>query len=54
MGGGIRKRGRPRRRCTDEVEENLTIMGIKKHSIVATDREQRTRTVLEAKGHNGP
>jgi hypothetical protein len=44
---GIRKRGRPRRRCTDEVLENLKIMGIRNWYSVVRDGEGRTRDVLE-------
>jgi hypothetical protein len=44
----IRKRGRPRRRCTDGVEEDLKVMGIKNWYSVVRDRKVRTRNVLES------
>ena len=47
----IRKRGRPRRRCTDEVEEDLKIMGIIDRYSVVRDREERPGNALESKLH---
>jgi hypothetical protein len=45
---GIRKRGRSRRRCTDEVEEDLKIMGISNWYSVVREQEERTGNVLES------
>jgi hypothetical protein len=50
---GTRKRGRPRKRWLDEVEEDLKIMEISNLHAVAKDRQERRKTVLEAKVHKG-
>jgi hypothetical protein len=50
---GVRKRGRPRKRWKDEVEDDLNIMRIKKGSEAVRDRRIWKKTVLQAKVHNG-
>ena len=41
---------RPRKRWTDEVEEDLKIMGIRNQHTVPSDRKKRGRIVMESKG----
>jgi hypothetical protein len=43
---GIRKRGRPRKRWKDEVEEELNVMGMKNGRAAARDRRKWRKTVL--------
>jgi hypothetical protein len=50
---GTRKRGRPRKRWIDEVEDDLKIMGIRNWLAMAKDRQERRKIILEAKVHNG-
>jgi hypothetical protein len=49
---GTMKRGRPRKRWKDEVEEALNIMGIKNGRAAARDHWKWRKTVLQAKVHN--
>jgi hypothetical protein len=48
---GTRKRGRPRKRWKDEVEEDLKYNGNKKR---ACSSRWKWKTVLQAKVHNRP
>jgi hypothetical protein len=50
---GTRKRGRPRKRWKDEVDEGFNIMGIKNWRAVARDRRKWRKIVLQAMVHNG-
>jgi hypothetical protein len=50
---GTRKRGRPRERLKEEVEEGLNVMGIKNGRAAARDRRKWRKIVLLAKVHNG-
>jgi hypothetical protein len=50
---GTRKRGIPRKRRKDEVEEDLNIMGIKNGREAARDRRKWRKTVLQARVHSG-
>jgi hypothetical protein len=49
---GTRKRQRPQKRWTNEVEEDLKIMGIRNWHKMARGLEEWKRTVSEAKVHN--
>jgi hypothetical protein len=49
---GRRKRGRPRKICRGEVEEDLKYNGGKNRQGIATDRREWRKIVLEAKVHN--
>ena len=49
---GTRKRQRPQKRWTNEVEEDLKIMGIRNWHKMVRGLEEWKRTVLEAKVHN--
>jgi hypothetical protein len=50
---GKRKRGRPRKRWKNEVEEDLNIMGIKNGRGAARDRRKWRKIVLQARDHSG-
>jgi hypothetical protein len=50
---GTRKRGRPRKRWKDEVEDNLNIMGIRNGSAAGRDRRKWRKIVLQAEVHSG-
>jgi hypothetical protein len=50
---GTEKRGRPRKRWIDEVEEDLKIMGIRNWYAVIENRQKWRKIVLGAKDHNG-
>jgi hypothetical protein len=50
---GTKKRGRPRKRWMDEVEEDLKIMGTSNWHAVAKDRQEWRKIVSEGKVHNG-
>jgi len=44
---GTRKRGRPRKRWTDDVEVNLNIMGIKNSQGLIRDLRERRKILLK-------
>ena len=50
---GTRKRGRPRKRRTDEAEERLNTVGIRNWQAVARDHLEWRKILLEGKVQNG-
>jgi len=50
---GIRKRVRPRRRWSDKIGGDLTIIRIKNRQAIARDRRECRTIVLESMVHNG-
>jgi hypothetical protein len=50
---GTRKRGKPRKRWTDEAEERLNIVGIRNWQAVARDRLEWREILLEGKVQEG-
>jgi hypothetical protein len=50
---GTRKRGRSRKRWTDEAEERLYIVGIRNWQAMARDRRELRKILLEGKVQNG-
>jgi hypothetical protein len=49
---GTRKRGKPCKRWTEEVEDGLNVMGVKYRRAMARDRRELGRIVLEGKVQN--
>ena len=47
------KTGRPRERWTDDVEEELMIMGLRKWHKAAEGQKELRRNVIEARVQNG-
>jgi hypothetical protein len=50
---GIRKRGRPRKRWRNKVEEDLNKIGLKNRKAMARDPQGCKKIELEAKVYNG-
>jgi hypothetical protein len=48
-----RRRGRPRKRCKEEVERDLQVLGVRRWRELATDRKKWQDTVRQAKAHSG-
>jgi hypothetical protein len=50
---GIKKRGRPRRRWREEVQEGLNIMGIRSRQVMVRNRRDWRKTALKSTVQNG-
>jgi hypothetical protein len=50
---GTRRRGRPRKRCKEEVERDLQVLGVRRWRELVTDRKQWRDIVRQAKAHSG-
>jgi hypothetical protein len=50
---GRRLRGRPRKRCIEDIEEDMQIMGIRGWKKLCKEREEWKRITEKAKTHNG-
>jgi hypothetical protein len=50
---GTRRRGRPRKRCEEEVERDLQVLGVRRWRELATDRKKWRDIVRQAKAHSG-
>jgi hypothetical protein len=50
---GIRKRESPRRRCIEEFEEDMKLMGVGNWHTMVTHRKEWRSNLLEANIHDG-
>jgi len=50
---GTRKRGRPRKDWTEEVERDLQVLGVRRWREMVIDRDKWRGTVRQAKAHSG-
>jgi hypothetical protein len=50
---GIREIGRPSKRCREDVEEDLNIMGVKSGQAMFRDRRDCREGVIEAEVRSG-
>ena len=50
---GTRRRGRPRKRWIEEVEEDLQVMGVRRWRSVETNRKEWMDIVQQAEVHSG-
>jgi len=50
---GTRRRGRPMKRWTDEVERDLQVLGVRRWRELVADRKKWKDIVRQAKAHIG-
>ena len=50
---GTRRRGRPRKRCKEEVGRDLQVLGVRRWRELVADRKKWKDIVRQAKAHNG-
>jgi len=50
---GTRRRGRPRKRWTEEVERDLQVLGVRRWRELVADRKKWKDIVRQAKAHSG-
>ena len=50
---GTRRRGRPRKRWTEEAEIDLQVLGVRRWRELVTDRDKWRSIFRQAKAHNG-
>ena len=50
---GSRRRGRPRKRCKEEVERDLQVLGMRRWRELVTDRKKWKDIVRQTKAHSG-
>jgi len=50
---GTRRRGRPRKRCKEEVERDLRVLGVRRWRELVADRKKWKDIVRQAKAHSG-
>jgi len=50
---GTRRRGRPRKRWTEEVERDLQVLGVRRWRELVADRKMWKGIVRQAKAHSG-
>jgi len=50
---GMRRRGRPRKRCKEEVERDLQVLGVRRWRELVADRKKWKDIVRQAKAHSG-
>jgi len=50
---GTRRRGSPRKRCKEEVERDLQVLGVRRWRELVADRKKWKDIVRQAKAHSG-
>ena len=50
---GTRRRGRLRKRCKEEIERDLQVLGVRRWTELVADKKKWKDTVRQAKAHSG-